>query len=366
MRVCTRIVWLVVGLWAGVTAPARAQEARKYSNEFLRIGVGARAAGMGSAVTSWVDDATAGYWNPAGLTAVERRFELTGMHSEYFAGIAKFDHIGFAAQIDSTRSLGITAIRLGIDDIPNTLDIYRGGALNLNNITSFSEASLAVFLSYAQKLTFVPGLSVGGSLKVINRTAGPFATAWGFGIDLGVQYRRDRFSAGLVVSDATNTFNAWSYNTEAFGSNFVLTGNELPEQSLEITRPSARLGFGYRLPWRKFNMTAAADMATTFDGPRNTLWRSGDISYDPRFGLEVGYRDLAYLRGGVMNFQRLQREDGSRYLDVFPTAGMGVNIPLTGTYQLQVDYALSNIGDFGQGLYSHLVSLRFAFDAIKL
>ena len=68
-----------------------AAQFRKYSNEFLNIGAGSRAFGMGGAQVASVSDATAGYWNPAGLTGVKNDPSLSLMHAEYFAGIGKYD-----------------------------------------------------------------------------------------------------------------------------------------------------------------------------------------------------------------------------------------------------------------------------------
>ena len=72
-------------------APASGQ-VRKYSNEFLSIGVGARGMAMSGAQVASVDDVTAGYWNPAGLAQVKHNFQGSFMHAEYFAGIAKYDY----------------------------------------------------------------------------------------------------------------------------------------------------------------------------------------------------------------------------------------------------------------------------------
>ena len=72
----------------------------KYSNEFLAIGVGARTMGMGGAGIADVNDATAGYWNPSRLAGIENKLDFSLMHSEYFAGIAKYDYLGAAYRID--------------------------------------------------------------------------------------------------------------------------------------------------------------------------------------------------------------------------------------------------------------------------
>ena len=113
----------VVILAAVPFRPSKAQDAPKYSNEFLAIGVGARALGMGSAYTSAVNDVTAGYWNPAGLLGVTGDLQVGVMHSEYFAGIAKYDYVGIAKPIDSMSTIGFTFVRFGIDNIPNTIDL---------------------------------------------------------------------------------------------------------------------------------------------------------------------------------------------------------------------------------------------------
>lgn len=68
----------------------------KYSNEFLAIGINTRAQGMSNAVCAHTDDLTAAYWNPAGLTEIKSPLQVGAMHAEWFAGIGKFDYIGFA------------------------------------------------------------------------------------------------------------------------------------------------------------------------------------------------------------------------------------------------------------------------------
>src|SRR5579859_5280755 len=113
-------------------------QAPKYSNEFLNIGVSARALSMGNSVVASVNDVTSGYWNPAGLLGITSNIEISLMHAEYFAGIAKYDYAAFAAPIDSNSVFGITAIRFGVDDIPNTTQLIDAeGNVNYDNITSF-------------------------------------------------------------------------------------------------------------------------------------------------------------------------------------------------------------------------------------
>lgn len=65
-----------------------AQVVRKYSNEFLSIGIGARAMGMGNSVAASTTDIYSTYYNPSGLLSMENDMQVGYMHSEYFAGIA--------------------------------------------------------------------------------------------------------------------------------------------------------------------------------------------------------------------------------------------------------------------------------------
>lgn len=95
---------------------------KKYSNEFLNIGAGARAMAMGNANLSSVDDATAGYWNPSNLMNVNDFATMSIMHADYFAGIAKYDYFSVAKPIQNNkRVLGCSIVRFAVDDIPNTL-----------------------------------------------------------------------------------------------------------------------------------------------------------------------------------------------------------------------------------------------------
>ena len=84
---------------------------RKYSNEFLNIGAGARGLSMGGAQVASVQDGTSGYWNPAGLVGVKDNPELNLMHAEYFAGIGKYDFASIAfPTTNNKRTFAITGL----------------------------------------------------------------------------------------------------------------------------------------------------------------------------------------------------------------------------------------------------------------
>jgi len=348
-------------LWAVMIAvmscgTALAQDAPKYSNEFLAIGVGARALGMGSAYTAVVNDVTSGYWNPAGLLGVRSDLQVGAMHSEYFAGIAKYDYIGLAKPIDSLSSIGFTFVRFGIDNIPNTIALIDpSGNIDYDRITSFSSADHAFIISYARKLS-VPGLQLGGNAKVIYRKVGSFATAWGFGLDAGATYQRDRWRFSAVARDITGTFNAWNYTLDQRTIDvFQQTGNDIPVNSVEVTLPRLMLGAARQFKFgQKVELIAALDLENTFDGRRNTLIQSDFVSIDPRLGIELGYAGIVYIRTGITNMQYVTDINDERTLTVQPNIGLGLKIK-----SVSLDYALTDIGDNSVALYSNIFSLKF-------
>ncbi|HQW05023.1 MAG TPA: PorV/PorQ family protein [Flavobacteriales bacterium] len=349
-----RFFGVAMSLW--VACAVHAQDAPKYSNEFLAVGVGARALGMGNAYTSVVNDVTSGYWNPAGILGVQGDLQVGLMHSEYFAGIAKYDYIGLAKPIDSASTIGFTFIRFGIDNIPNTIDLIDpSGNIDYDRITSFSSADHAFIITYARKMK-VPGLRIGGNAKVIYRRVGSFGKAWGFGLDGGVQYDRDQWRFSAVARDVTSTFNAWSYTLdERTIEVFTQTENEIPVNSVEVTLPRLNLGVARQFKFgSKFDLIAAVDLENTFDGQRNTLIKSELVSTDPRVGLELGYAGVVYIRTGVSNMQYITDISDNKQLSVQPNIGLGLKIK-----SVSLDYALTDIGDNSVALYSNIFSLKF-------
>src|SRR4029077_319735 len=138
-----------------------------------------------------VTDGTAGYWNPAALANVTTSPQLNLTHAEYFAGIGKYDYASLTLPLkDNKRTLGLTLLRFGVDDIPNTVFLVQpDGTINFDNITKFSSADYAFLFSFAQhlKVKKTHDLNFGINAKIIYRKAGEFTTAWGFGFDAGLQ-----------------------------------------------------------------------------------------------------------------------------------------------------------------------------------
>lgn len=350
MRKFFTLIVIFLNSWVALFA-----QAPKYSNEFLNIGVGARALGMSNSNITSVNDVTAGYWNPAGLADMRGQHQVALMHSEYFAGIAKYDYGAFATRLDSSSALGLSLVRFGVDDIPNTTQLVdANGNIDYSKISTFNAIDFAFLISYAKTLK-IKGLRLGANAKIIRRKVGDFAGAWGFGLDAGAQYDYKKWKFAAMARDVTSTFNAWSFDLpDNMKQTFIATGNEIPENSVEITLPKLLLGTSRKFDFTpKISLLAEVNFDATFDGKRNVLIKSNVISMDPHFGLEASYMNIVFLRAGIGNYQSYTDVFGKKTTTFQPNMGVGIRIK-----SVSIDYALTDIGDQSVALYSHVFSLK--------
>ena len=326
---------------------------KKYSNEFLQIGAGARSLSLSKAVVASSANSSSIYWNPSSLVDLtESEIEL--MHASYFAGIANFDQISYAKKVNETDAVGVMLLRFGVDDIMNTTNLIDNeGNVDYNRIELFSAADYAFLFSYA-KQDLYKGFDVGGNMKIIYRQIGDFATSWGFGFDISTQKEFGKWKFGAISRDATSTFNSWMFNMENFEEVYFQTGNELPENSSEITLPSVQTGVSreYNIN-EKISAHSELDLDVHFDGERNTLWSNSTLSVNPHFGTEIRFKDLIAFRFGLGDFSRETDFHNEEYISVQPNIGLGFRFE-----NIRIDYALTNLGDQSTGLYSNLFSLR--------
>lgn len=337
------------------------QSLRKYSNEFLSIGVDAAALGMSNTAVAFTSDVNAGYWNPAGLTRLKDH-QAAAMHANYFANIAQYDYLAYASPIDDRSSWGFAMIRFGVDDIMNTTQLIDSqGNIDYNRIELFSAADYGFTFSYARKLP-VPGFQYGINAKVIRRIIGDFANSWGFGFDAGVQFERNNWQFGLMVRDLTTTYNVWNIDQEKYASiaDAIPGENQSLPETTEVTAPKAQLGVAKKMIIRyDYSLLAAANLNMRFN-KTNDLFASEIVSIDPALGLELGYTNLVFLRAGVGNFQRITQLDNTEQLSMQPNIGLGFQYK-----GIQVDYALTNIGNAGIALYSNIFSLKVDLSAFR-
>ena len=217
--------------------PLVAADEGSHAAEFLSHGVGARALGMGSAFVAIADDATATYWNPAGLTQVKKH-SFSAMYADTFSsgegswlsrGLVNYNFVNYVYQIEDIGSVGVSWMRLGVDDIPRTtfLDTNNNGILgdfqdkNGNGIKEdgepyidrpevaeyFSNTDTAILISYARQLHRIA--AIGGNLKLLNQAIFE-NTGRGFGVDLGVIVEPyEGLRLGALLLDATGTQVTW-------------------------------------------------------------------------------------------------------------------------------------------------------------
>ena len=344
-----------------VSATLGAQTVRKYSNEFMNIGVDAAAFGMSNAVVASSGDVNSGYWNPAGLVNLEDK-QISLMHASYFANIANYDYAAFAMPLDDRSAVGLSVIRFGVDDILNTTQLIDSeGNIDYNRISLFSTADYGVTFSYARRLP-LDGLNYGVNAKVIRRIIGDFASSWGFGLDAAVQFRTDKWMFGIMARDITTTFNAWSIDGEKFAEiQGVVEGQnqELPETT-EITIPKLQLGVARKFVYQyDFSLLAEVDLNFRF-AETNDVISTSFASITPSLGLEFAYIDMVYVRGGVGNFQNIKQLDGGESVGFQPNIGVGFRYK-----GIQVDYALTDIGDQSAALYSNVFSLKLDWEIFR-
>ena len=352
---------------------SQAQLVRSYSNEFLNIGVGARALAMGKSVSSFVTGVEAGYWNPAGIITTQD-IEFSAMHNSLFSGIGSYDYFSAALPIERDElAFGVSVIRLGVDNILNTTNLIdNNGNINYNNISTFSSSDIAAIFSLAKYFPKLH-LNVGANGKIIRRNIGDFALGNGFGFDIGAQYQYKNIKVGLVVRDITTTFTAWTVKDAIFDdianaqTNQNGQNQEKPEK-YEITLPKFQLGFSYfKQLNQKYSLLTAIDMMGRFT-QTNDIVSTKYVSFTPSLGLELGYKGFSFFRAGIGNIQKEIKfdntpetnSDNPTSITFEPNIGIGFKYKT-----IYVDYALTNVGSSSGVNYSNVFSIKIELNELR-
>ena len=345
---------------------------RIYVNEYLNIGVGARGLAMAGSEVACANDATAAFYNPAGLMNIKNDAQVGLMHAEYFSGNAKYDYAGIVIPTtDKKHVIGISALRYATDDIPYTIDLVQpDNSIDESKLKSISAGDYAFIFSYAQRVKMFYNddldqdddieTQFGVNAKLIYRQIGSMANAWGAGVDAGFQNRYKRFHFGLMLKDITTTYTAWTFHlTDHEKQVFGQTGNEIPVKSYEVMLPRANLGFGFDLfkKEKSLQLYAEADLDITSDGHRNTVLSSNRFAFDPHVGFEASYKNTIFLRAGVGNIQRVlddaDTSNTKKYTLFQPSIGAGLKIKM-----LMIDYCYTSLQTQSNPMFSHIISLR--------
>ncbi len=328
----------------------------------MNIGVDAAALGMSGAVTATTNDVNSGYWNPAGLVHLQDN-QLALMHSSYFANIANYNYAAFAMPLDDRSAVGISMIRFGVDDILDTSQLIdQQGNINYDRINLFSAVDYGINLSYARELP-ISGLNYGVNAKIIRRIIGDFATSWGFGLDLGIQFEHKNWKFGLMARDITTTTNAWSFDDDRLQDiqNAIPGQNQQEPEATELTLPKLQLGIAKTFVFDyDYSLKVEMDLIARFE-QNNDLIATSFVSINPALGFELGYVDLVYLRGGFGNFQNEIQFDNSKILTFQPNFGIGFKYN-----GIAIDYAITDIGDQSVALYSNVFSLKIDLEIFRM
>jgi hypothetical protein len=330
---------LALGVLSLALVLATPAHATRYAGEFLRIGVGARALGMGSAFVGLADDGTAAYWNPAGIATLEHH-EITAMHAEQFGSIVQYDFLSYVMPIGSPggakQGLGFSLVRLGVDNIPDTrgLDIIDQNGngkfdypedrlvVDESRFIFDSDNDVALLISYGRDLK--PGFSLGGNFKIIRQWLGDSLRSTGFGLDAGALWIGKDWSAGARLSDAVTTRILWNTGTS------------------EYIAPALRVGGSKTVSFssKRHIVTAAADVQIGFsDEQLSSQAHVGSVTFEFHPGIEYWIERRVALRAGfeARNF----------------SAGAGIRLRRFG-----LDYAYLDHADLDA---SHRVSGSYSF-----
>jgi hypothetical protein len=309
---------------------AIAQHIGKYAGEFLSIGVGGRALGLGGAYAALANDASAGYWNPAALARINYP-EIMLMHDERFGGMLNYDFGAVAIPYGTDASLGVSVMRLGVDDIPDTRKAWNdqngNGILDSNDyvdpnkVTYFNTADYSIYFTYSQRMS--GDLSYGINLKILRRGL-EVASATGIGFDVGMLYSpMENWYVAANVQDVTTTLVSWS------------TGNN------ELISPTLKLGTAYFFELFKGRFAPTMDVDVRFENRKYaSIAHLGPVSLDPHFGLEFDFKNSVALRVGYNDVKQL-------------TLGAGIHLR-----KLDIDYSFARFGKENNLGDTHRISLR--------
>jgi len=347
------LLFLLPFLFFVIDASAQSFSGAKYGGDFLSVGAGARALGMGSAHTAITNDVTSAYWNPAGLADVQS-LDIAYMHSERFAGIVSYDYGAVAYPLkESESTIALSFFRQGVDNIANTLNAWdRDRNLPRENpedyIEQFSVADMAFIFSYATRAS--EELSWGVNAKIVNHRLGPFADAWGYSLDAGIRYQIGNTQFGVHVMDLTTMMKFWSVDEAEFGDFEETFGDEIPSGQNERVLPTLKMGVGHSREFGDFTLTGAFDVDMRFENRQAFFINLGRISFEPHAGLEGTYKNRLSLRAGLTDVTT----DLNNQVYISPTLGAGIHLN-----SVFIDYGFANFGGGATSLgVTHRISLR--------
>jgi len=302
------------------------QRAGTAAAQFLKIGIGARALGMGESYVAVANDAEALYWNPAGISQFNEQTVFFA-HTQWVVDI-DLEYAGIVYHLDPSNSFGLAVTYLHTNELKETTELQPFGTGRFFRYSDFLMA-----FSYARNMT--DKFSFGLSLKYMQEDIAELITR-GFLFDLGTYYRTGFESLRFAVA-VTN-----------LGPEIAPTGSftyqNLQAESVEVS------SFQSSPPPIMFRLGIAAELVDTEQHILTTsvqLNHPNDNEENINIGMEYWWQNTVALRAGYKT-ARIE-EDFS--------LGAGLYLP-TGFTNLRVDYAFTNFGRLG---YVNRFSLQFQF-----
>jgi opacity protein-like surface antigen len=338
-------ILIAAALLAVTALPSRAQLFRSTAKvgttaaQFLKIGVGARATGMGGAQAGVTGDIASLYWNPAALSRLPGSSELTFNHIAWLADI-NYDYAAGILPVGGlgTFGLSITSLRIPEENV-TSVDYPDGDG------RKWDASSFAIGLSYARNLT--DRFSIGFTAKFVRDNIWS-ESASGFALDIGTLYISEirGLTLGASISNFGSTmrldgrdlyFNNDPNNDVGSGPNNIPSEYRTEGFPLPLT---FRIGVAYdALQTERFRATVALDATHPND---NTEYLNS--------GLELGFDEMVFARVGYKSLFLRDSEQGL-------TWGFGLHYGITNIGSVKLDYAFADYGRL-TGIHSFSLGLR--------
>lgn len=279
--------------------------AGRYAGDFMVIGSGVCASGMGKAFTAIADDGSAIYWNASGIAQM-RKTEIGIMRAFLYNGLASYDNFSFCQPLPNEVTIGFNWTRLSIDDIPVFLEEHLVGNSSFRsayyeyNLTGEADDWMTstddlIQFAFAKHIHYdlnlgwlffdVPfELYFGGNIKYIKRKIDD-SIGNGTGFDFSFLTRTSL--AVLFEKDWFGDFTFGVNFQDIGGSNITWDVVEDNSDHQDEVLMNSKLGMAIIQPLSFINSTL-------------TLSHDVDYIYDTmhHFGLEYKYRDLVEVRLG--------------------------------------------------------------------
>jgi len=279
--------------------------------QFLKIGVGGRATAMGDAFVAVANDASALYWNPAGLVQFQEN-QVIFSHNSWVVDI-NHEFLGAVYHLDETNSFGISVTALTMQDMKVTTEFAPFGT---GEYFGFSDFGIGI--TYSRKMT--DQFSFGGTVRYIEETLDKLKMR-GIMIDLGTFYWTGLGSTRFAV--AVSNFG----NQLAPDGEVVLVGKRKNSDWQSFSPPTMfRIGFAFEpIENEEHKLTASFQLNHPNDNSENVV-----------SGLEYSWNRMLYLRGGY----KLNVDEQTF------SFGAGINFPISFA-NFNLDYAYSQFERLG-------------------